>query len=76
MPTNRKKYKEFGALLRAARTEAGLTQRQAAAKLGRPQSMVCRAETGERRVDVSELQEFANAYGKEMAFFLEPNKRQ
>lgn len=41
--------------LRAARTAAGLSQCDAAARLERPQSYVSRCESGARRVDVFEL---------------------
>ncbi len=37
------------------RREAGLTQRELAAKLGREQAMIARIESGERRVDVLEF---------------------
>ena len=57
------RYDEFLRRLRAARQDAGLTQRQAAARLGRTQSFVAQSETGERRVDVLELVDFLKAYG-------------
>ena len=50
-------------MLREARERAGLTQRQAATRLGRSQSFVAQSETGERRVDVIELVDFLAAYG-------------
>jgi hypothetical protein len=40
-----------------------------ARKLARPQSFVSKCESGERRVDVVELQEFARLYGKPLSFF-------
>ena len=52
-------YRTFRSRLRAAREEAGLSQAAAAAELGRPQSFISKCETGERRVDVVELAEFA-----------------
>lgn len=63
------RYKQFLQRLRAARLEAGLSQEQVAARLGKPQSFVSRSETGERRVDVVELQAFAKVYGKTLEFF-------
>lgn len=68
--TQSRRYREFLARLRQAREEAGLTQQQAAAKLKRPQSFVSRCETGERRVDVLEFEEFVRLYGKGATFFL------
>jgi hypothetical protein len=42
----------------------------AAKKLKQPQSFVSRCETGERRVDAIELEDFAKLYGKGIGFFL------
>jgi transcriptional regulator with XRE-family HTH domain len=47
-----------------------LTQRQVAKALGIPQSQVSRAESGERRVDVIELKQFAALYGKRISSFI------
>lgn len=63
-------YRLFLQRLRQARKEAGLTQYQVADRLGRPQSFVSKCETGERRVDIVELQVFAEIYGKTLDFFL------
>jgi transcriptional regulator with XRE-family HTH domain len=68
--THRTRYRLFLERLRQARHEAGLTQIQVAMKLRRPQSFISKCESGERRVDVIELQEFANIYGKPIGFFL------
>ena len=62
-------YEHFRKRLVHARETAGLTQRQAAARLGRSQSFVAKSESGERRVDVVELQEFAKAYERPISFF-------
>lgn len=45
-----------GILLRDARKGAGLNQESLAKKLGKPHSFVSRYETGERRLDILELQ--------------------
>jgi transcriptional regulator with XRE-family HTH domain len=45
-----------GKLLREARKAAGLQQASLAKKLGKPHSFVSRYETGERRLDILELQ--------------------
>ena len=52
------------------RTEAGMTQSEVAGRLRRPQSFVSKCESGERRVDVIELQDFASIYGKSVSDFL------
>jgi len=41
-----------------------------ARKLRRPQSFVSKCESGERRVDVIELAEFARLYSKSLSFFV------
>lgn len=46
-----------------ARTDAGLTQRELAAKLKRSNSFVWKIEAGERRVDLLEFVEIAHATG-------------
>ncbi len=56
--------------LREARQAAGLTQVEVATKLRRPQSYVSKCESGERRVDVVELQELAQLYKKDLTFFV------
>lgn len=48
-------------MLIEARHHAGLTQVELAARLRRPQSFVSKYETGERRLDVLELIEVAEA---------------
>lgn len=63
-------YKVFVARLRKARVESGLTQVEAAQKLGRPQSHISNVETGQQRVDIVELKRFAKLYGKSVNYFL------
>lgn len=57
--------------LREARLKAGLTQADAAKALRKPQSFVSKCESGERRIDVVELERFAEVYGKSILFFFE-----
>lgn len=54
-------YKKLGAVLRAAREAAGITQVMLAKRLSKPQSFVSSCEAGQRRVDVLELQRIAAA---------------
>jgi hypothetical protein len=42
---------------------------QAASRLRVPQSFVSKSETGERRVDVVELADFARLYRRPLAYF-------
>jgi transcriptional regulator with XRE-family HTH domain len=51
------------ALLVEKRREAGLTQAQVAKKLKRYQSYVATVESGQRRIDVVEFLDFADAIG-------------
>lgn len=63
-------YERFLHSLREAREAAGLSQMQAARKMGRLQSFVSKCESGERRVDVIELIKFCQAYEISTARFL------
>jgi transcriptional regulator with XRE-family HTH domain len=56
-------HEELRRLLIERRQRAKLTQRQVAAKLGRPQRFISRVETGVHRVTVVELLELAEAMG-------------
>jgi transcriptional regulator with XRE-family HTH domain len=63
-------YHAFLRRLRAARKEAGLSQVDVAKAMRRPQSWVSRCESGERRVDVIELQSFARLYKRPILYFV------
>ena len=56
--------------LRAMRQQAGLTQAALAARLNRTQQWVYKCESGERRLDVLEFMEIADAIGFDPADFL------
>ena len=49
------RYQSLLTLLLEARVKAGLTQKELATKLGRPQSFVSKTENAERRLDVIEF---------------------
>ena len=68
--TRSPRYRQFLSRLRAARLEAGFTQAKAAQALGKPQSYLSKCESGERRVDVVELERFAKTYSKPFSYFL------
>ena len=63
------RYREFRNRLLQARTEAGLTQSELARAIGRSQSWVSKCELGERRVDIIELEDIAQALGKRIDWF-------
>lgn len=57
-------------LLRQIRTEAGLRQVDLAAKLGQPQSFVSKCESGERRLDLLELDQVCICCGITLTDFV------
>ena len=65
------KYKRMLELLKQARKDSSLTQVDVADALGKTQSYVAKCESGERRIDIVELSEFANLYQKSISFFLD-----
>jgi transcriptional regulator with XRE-family HTH domain len=69
-PIHTPEYKRMRERLREAREAAGMTQEKVAEHLGKPQSFVSKVETGERRIDPTELEKFAKLYGKPVTFFL------
>lgn len=56
--------------LRNARIEAGLSQEEVARKLNRTQSYISKVESGQRRVDIVQLKEFAKVYKKPVSYFV------
>lgn len=56
--------------LKQARIEAGLDQVEVANLLGKTQSHVSKIESGQRRIEVVALKEFARIYKKDLDFFL------
>ena len=68
--TRRPAYRRFLARLRAARKGAGLTQVEVARRLRKSQAFVSKSESGDRRVDVIELQAFAKLYRRPVNYFL------
>jgi len=68
-------YQAFLSLLREAREHAGLTQADAAYRLGKPQSYISKSESGERRVDVVEAKHFAEIYGVPLSKLIEGGNR-
>ena len=58
-----KGHRDLIDILVKSREQAGLTQRDLAARLRRPHSFIGRIEAGERRVDVIEFIEIARVMG-------------
>jgi transcriptional regulator with XRE-family HTH domain len=62
-------------LLRTVREEASLTQVQVAAKLGVPQSFVSKYESGERKLELPEIDAICRAVGISLADFVRRYER-
>lgn len=65
------RHQEFIAFIASVRKAAEITQVELAEKLGRPQSFVSKVERGERRLDVIEFCEVAEALGHNPAELLQ-----
>jgi len=53
-----------------ARKQVKLKQEDVAKKLGRTQSYISKIESGQRRIDIVQLKEFAEIYNKKLDFFI------
>lgn len=60
---NGRRYNKLRAILKAARLEAGLTQRELSAKLRRDKNFAQLVESGERALDAVEFIEYAEKLG-------------
>lgn len=69
-------YDAFLQKLISTREEAGLTQREVSARLGRSHSFLSKCETGERSIEVFELIQIAQFYGKPPQYFLDFDRPQ
>ena len=56
--------------LKKARLEAGLDQADVAKILGKTQPHISKIEAGQRRLDITQLKEFAKIYKKDLSFFI------
>lgn len=65
------KHTKLHRLLRQIRLDRSLTQSELAEKLKRPQSFVSKYESGERRLDLVELQEICHSVGVDLKRFVE-----
>ena len=54
-----------------AREEAGYLQKNAAKELGIPPSVLCNVESGNRKIDASELKALADLYRKPIEWFFQ-----
>lgn len=68
--TNSQKINHLLEKLRSARLEAKLTQVEASKKLKKPQSYLSKIERGERKIEATELGDFAKIYNKDINYFI------
>ncbi len=66
------KYSDIVKRIKQARLDAGFKQEYVADKLKKYQSYLSKIEHGDRKIDIIELVELANFYGKDINFFLTP----
>lgn len=60
--------------LRKAREEIGFDQSKVAKLLDKTQSYISKAESGQRRIDIVQLKEFAMIYKKDISYFIKNEK--
>ena len=56
--------------LKKARLEAKLDQKTVAELIGRTQSYVSKIESGQRKIDIVQLKQFASIYKKPVKYFI------
>jgi transcriptional regulator with XRE-family HTH domain len=67
--TGTREQKLLQELLRNLRSEAGLTQKDLAVRLGEPQSYISKYESGERRLDFLEIRHLCKQFGISVSDF-------
>ncbi len=72
---NDPRYRRLRTRLREARRSAGLTQVEAATRLGQTQQFVSRCEAGDRRIDALDLADFSDLYGRSVEWLLDRKSR-
>jgi len=65
-----KSHRRLVSRLIKARKQARFKQNDVAKKLGRTQSYISKIESGQRRIDIVQLKEFAEIYNKKLDFFI------
>lgn len=65
-----KEHKKLINQLKKARLDSGLNQKEVAKLLGKTQSYISKIESGQCRIDIIQLKEFAQIYKKEVIFFI------
>ena len=60
--------------MKRTRKEYGLTQSQLATRLGRPQSLIAKIESGERKLDVCQFLDYVEAIGTDPVILIQELK--
>lgn len=60
--------------MKRTRKEHGLTQSQLATRLGRPQSLIAKIESGERKLDVCQFLDYVEAIGTDPVILIQELK--
>ena len=63
-------YKKLVTKIKQARLDSGLTQKEVAEKIKKPQSYISKVEAGEQRLDIIEMKKLARLYKKNINDFL------
>jgi transcriptional regulator with XRE-family HTH domain len=71
-----KQHRALQTVLAATREEGGLTQAELARRLGKPQSYVSKYESGERKLELPELDAICGALGVALETFVRRYKRE
>ncbi|MFC1711197.1 helix-turn-helix domain-containing protein [Patescibacteria group bacterium] len=65
-----KEHQLLSRKLQQARLECGLKQAEVAKKMDKTQSYISKIESGQRKIDVTQLKYFAKIYKKNLNFFI------
>lgn len=63
-------HKNLVSKLKTARLKTNLKQEEAAKLLGKTQSYISKVESGQRKIDLFEISNFARIYKKEVSYFI------
>ncbi len=64
-------YRQIVSKLTAARKDAGLSQKEVATMLNKPQSYISKIETFQRRIDILEMKELSKIYKIKLSTLVE-----
>lgn len=65
-----KEHKNLITKLKSARLSSNLDQKTAAKRLNKSQSYISKMESGQRRIDLVQLKQIAEIYGKNIEYFI------